>query len=226
MDAQLEATYEGPEAVQRRQLSVTMTNEVFLATFRTWIAQLRRIGAERPALGACTLATAMELWLWTLEHLQKGTDGLGAKLFSSNRQGVTFPLADALCWLLASRQQMLDVIELDTKGRESPTLADGLEGTVNFFSDLCAVQAASAAGESARICAELAYGYLAVPACPDEHCTCGQADANGAVAAALEPFSRLRAKLDASLAGSRLAKDRAADALTKVMIPEALDYPV
>ena len=34
MDAQLEATYEGPEAVQRRQLTVTMTNEVFLAQFR------------------------------------------------------------------------------------------------------------------------------------------------------------------------------------------------
>ncbi len=34
MDSQLEATYEGPEAVQRRQLSVTMTNEVFLAQFR------------------------------------------------------------------------------------------------------------------------------------------------------------------------------------------------
>jgi alkylation response protein AidB-like acyl-CoA dehydrogenase len=215
MDAQLEATYEGPEAVQRRQLSVTMTNEVFLATFRSWIAQLRRIGAERPALGAGTLATAMELWLWTLEHLQKGTDGLGAKLFSSNRQGVTFPLADALCWLLASRQQMLDVIELDTKGRESATLADGLEGTVNFLSDLCAVQGASAAGESARICAELAYGYLA-PVGPDEQGAAG----------ALEPFSRLRAKLDASLAGSRLAKDRAAEALTRVMIPEALDYPV
>ena len=31
MDAQLEATYEGPEAVQRRQLTVTMTGEVFLA---------------------------------------------------------------------------------------------------------------------------------------------------------------------------------------------------
>jgi len=31
MDAQLEATYEGPEAVQRRQLTVTMTSEVFLA---------------------------------------------------------------------------------------------------------------------------------------------------------------------------------------------------
>ena len=34
MDAQLEATYEGPEAVQRRQLTVTMTSEVFLAQFR------------------------------------------------------------------------------------------------------------------------------------------------------------------------------------------------
>ena len=31
MDTQLEATYEGPEAVQRRQLSVTMTHEIFLA---------------------------------------------------------------------------------------------------------------------------------------------------------------------------------------------------
>jgi hypothetical protein len=36
---------------------------------------------------------------------------------------------------------------------------------------------------------------------------------------------RLRAKLDGCLTGSQLAKDRAADALTKVMIPEALDYP-
>ena len=38
MDAQLEATYEGPEAVQRLQLSITMTNELFLAQFRQWIA--------------------------------------------------------------------------------------------------------------------------------------------------------------------------------------------
>jgi alkylation response protein AidB-like acyl-CoA dehydrogenase len=34
MDSQLEATYEGPEAVQRRQLSITMTDEVFLAQYR------------------------------------------------------------------------------------------------------------------------------------------------------------------------------------------------
>ncbi len=46
MDAQLEATYEGPEAVQRRQLTVTMTSEVFLAQFRTWIREMRRIASD------------------------------------------------------------------------------------------------------------------------------------------------------------------------------------
>ena len=42
----------------------------------------------------------------------------------------------------------------------------------------------------------------------------------------MEAFSKLRTKMDACLTGSRLAKDRAADALTSVMIPEALDYPL
>jgi hypothetical protein len=41
----------------------------------------------------------------------------------------------------------------------------------------------------------------------------------------LEEFARLRTKLDACLTGSQLAKDRAAEAISKVMIPEALDYP-
>ena len=37
----------------------------------------------------------------------------------------------------------------------------------------------------------------------------------------LEAFVRLRAKLDGCLTGGRLAKDRAAEALTKVMIPRS-----
>jgi len=41
----------------------------------------------------------------------------------------------------------------------------------------------------------------------------------------LEAFVRLRAKLDGCLTGCRLAKDRAAEALTKVMTRETLDYP-
>src|SRR5207253_8784253 len=66
MDAQLEATYEGPEAVQRRQLSATMINEVFLAQFQRWTADMRRVASDRPGTGACALATAMQLWQWTL----------------------------------------------------------------------------------------------------------------------------------------------------------------
>ena len=120
MDSQLEATYEGPEAVQRRQLTVTMTNEVFLAQFRTWIAEMRQIAGRRPGTGACTLASAMELWLWTLDHLRNATDADGDKLYHSTRQGVTFPLADALCWLLASRCQILDVLEVETERPGEP----------------------------------------------------------------------------------------------------------
>ena len=241
MDAQLEATYEGPEAVQRRQLSVTMTSELFLEQYRTWIAEMRRIAAERPGTGACTVATAMQLWLWTLTHLQGSSDADGARLYHGTRQGVTFPLADALCWLLASRYQILDVLELERKGPENPVVAEGLAGTVAFLTDVCHVQAARAAGEVGRISAELVYGYNRHPAwdgeadpmaplIPGLHLV-GAPGSHPAKAGpcvrfdGLEEFVRLRLKTDGCLTGARLAKDRAAIALTRVMIPEALDYP-
>jgi alkylation response protein AidB-like acyl-CoA dehydrogenase len=260
MDAQLEATYEGPEAVQRLQLSLTMTNELFLAQYREWMAEIGRIASSRPGTGACTLATAMRLWLWTLNHLQTATDADGAKLYHKSRQSVTFPLADALCWLLAARQFILDVLELEEKGAANPALAEGLPGFVNFFTDLCHVQSARAAGEAGRICAELVYGYNRHPAWDEASCnacysaeeleslegiipgidgsarTCSDVTEANEVHplkagpcvkfTGLEPFVRLRAKLDGCLTGARLAKDRAAEALTKVMIPEALDYPI
>ena len=259
MDAQLEATYEGPEAVQRLQLSMTMTNELFLAQFRQWIADMRRLAAERSGTGACTLASAMRLWLWTLQHVQTSLDADGVKLYHKSRQGVTFPLADALGWLLAARQFILDVAELETKGPEHPALADGLPGTISFFNDLCHVQCARAAGEAGRICAEIVHGYNRHPAWDETSChACycaeeltsleglipgidGSARAYSDVTesgethpcksgpcvnfAGLEDFVHLRAKLDGCLTGCRLAKDRAAEALTKVMTREALDYP-
>ena len=260
MDAQLEATYEGPEAVQRLQLSLTMTNELFLAQYKEWISEMAGLASQRPGTGACTLTTAMRLWLWTLNHLQTATDADGAKLYHKSRQSVTFPLADALCWLLAARQFILDVIELEQKGPANPALADGLPGFVSFLTNLCHVQSGRAAGEVGRICAELVHGYNRHPAWDAASCgACysaeeleslegmipgidGSARACADVTEASEPhplkagpcvsfvgleaFVRLRAKLDGCLTGVRLAKDRAAEALTKVMIPEALDYPV
>ena len=151
------------------------------------------------------------------------------------------------------------MVELETKGAENPALAGGLAGTVAFFTDLCHVQSARAAGEAGRICAEIVHGYNRHPAWTETSChACycaaeletlegiipGIDDSARAYSdvsetgeshpfkagpcvrfAGLEDFVRLRTKLDGCLTGCRLAKDRAAEALTKVMTREALDYP-
>jgi alkylation response protein AidB-like acyl-CoA dehydrogenase len=256
MDAQLEATYEGPEAVQRRQLTVTMTSQVFLALFCTWTTEMRRTASDHPGTGACTLASAMNVWLWTLNYLQKSTDPDGGKLYHGQRQGVTFALADALCWLLASRYQILDVLELEARGGSDAVVAEGLDGTVQFLSDLCHVQAGQAAGEVSRICGELVFGYNPHPSWADEaHKGCFlsselefyEETMPGITAFAVDvlqsdgshpqkagpcascsgnsEFLRLQNKLTTCLSGCRLAKDRAAETVGKVMIPAALDYP-
>jgi hypothetical protein len=259
MDAQLEATYEGPESVQRRQLSTTMADPVFLAQFGSWSAEVRHVAASRPGTGACVLATAMDLWSWTLHHLQRATDPGGRALYDWSRQGVTFPMADALAWLLASYTQILDVLELEARGPSSEALAGELPGLLSALTDLCHVQAARAAGEVARITSSLVFGYRRHPAWDSEGCAAcyaaedlaalevmipGIESSAGAYAdvlladgshrekagpcagvAGLEDYLDLRRRLDGCLTGARLTKDRVADALTQVAIPDALDYP-
>jgi alkylation response protein AidB-like acyl-CoA dehydrogenase len=252
MDAQLEATYEGPEAVQRRHLSVTMGQPLFLAQLKGWIRELRHLSALHTGHGACGLASAMELWLWTFRHVEKAVDANGAKLSTSPRQGVSFKLADALAWLLAARCQILDSVRLAAEG--GAVLGDALPGTARFFADLCKVQATRAAGEVGRICAELVHGYNRHPswdaegrrACwsvtdieeleevfPELTKVGGKpahthAEKEGPCVGCegSTDFRTLRAKLDGCITGAYLAKDRAAEAISKVMIPEALDYPV
>jgi len=163
LDAQLESMYEGPESVHRRQLVVGMVSELFLAQFQQWLNDMRRIAARRPGTGACTLASAMELWSWTLRHLQESKDAEGKPLFRDKRQGVTFALADALCWLLASYCQIQDVLELEHRGAAAGIPAEDLPGFVRFFTDLCHVQTARAAGEVGRVCTELVFGYQRHP---------------------------------------------------------------
>jgi hypothetical protein len=258
MDAQLEATYEGPESVQRRQLSNSMAGEVFLAQFGAWSAEIRRVAATRPGTGACLLATAMDLWRWTLQHLRRATDPEGRPLYDWSRQGVTFPMADALAWLLASYCQIRDTVEL--AGREDERGAPAEDpGLVQALSDLCHVQAAHTAGEVARVTTALVFGYRRHPTWDAEGCAAcyaaedlsdleaimpgiestagayadvlvagrGGRDKAGPCAgiAGLEEFVDLRRRLDGCLTGARLAKDRVAEALTTVEIPDALDYP-
>jgi hypothetical protein len=128
------------------------TNEVFLEYFRMWIREMRLIASDWPGTGSCTLATAMEMWLWTLEHLQKGKDADGAPLYHSKRQGVTFALADALCWLLAVRCLILDVLELETKGPDNPVSGWSRRAAqlLHVFGHVLSARASAKWAESAR----------------------------------------------------------------------------
>jgi hypothetical protein len=155
------------------------------------------------------LAAGFEMWKWTQGYLGNAKDADGGRLYKNQRQGVLFPLADAISWLVAARSLIADVQELAKKGPDHPVVGADIEGYVNTFNDLCNIQAARAAGEVARICAELFYGYV-----------------NTADQAAAAEFQACRAKVDASMAGFKLAKDRAGAALAAIMIPEALDYPL
>jgi hypothetical protein len=99
------------------------------------------------------------------EHLQKAADPEGNKLYHGQRQGVTFAMADALCWLLASRCQILDVLELEARGPDDAVAAEGLAGHRAVLHPTCAMcRRRGRAGEVSRICAELVFGYNRHPA--------------------------------------------------------------
>lgn len=204
------------------------------AIVRSWIGELREIAVARPSTGACTVATALRLWMWTASHAQHGPDP---------REPVADELAEAFCWLAAARCQIMAVVH--------DTAADTAIAARAFLSDLCHVQAARSAGAAATICAELVFGYRRHPAWDAEGCAaCYKADdldlmeavipgiaasipanvdvieADGSHASkagpcarfdGLETFTRLRTRLDACLTGARLTKDRAAEALPRVL---------
>ena len=204
---QLDATYEGPEAVQRRQISETMANPAFLAQVEAWAkaGEACLCAAEN---GAKAISAALRLWAWTQNFAKTAKDANGKRLGASQRHGVVFPLADALAGLMAANSFREDIKFLALNGAEHPVVGPELQGYLNTFNDLLGTVAADVAGEAGKICAGVVYGF-------------GAATADDKAA-----FAALRNELDEALAGTRLAKDRAAKCLTTIMIPEALDYPM
>lgn len=205
VDGQLEATYEGPEVVQRRQISVCMNNPVFQEEIRLWIAELKNMDVLKPGRGFAGLADGFEVWQWAYDYTKKTKDAEGKLLANGQRHGVVFGLADSLAWLCAAYCFVKDVEELETKGPEHPVVGAEIEGYVNTFTDLAHVQIGRAVGETIRVCNELVYGYT-------ENTSA-------------DVYVALVNKASAALAGFRMAKDRVARDLTAIMIPEALDYP-
>jgi hypothetical protein len=232
-----EGTITPPEQARTRDvLRRELASSSFLDLVSTWIAELRDIASTMPRTGACTIASGMQVWLWTMSHFRTGAE---------RREPVMAELADAFCALIAARCQVIDFARGLT-----PSSAPRL-----LRQDLCHVQAARAAGQVATLCAELVYGYRLHPAWDAEGCSgCYGAEEldeleglmPGIASAArghsdviesdgshpskagpcvrfddVEGFTRLRAKLDGCLTGARFASDRAAAALAGDLAPAA-----
>jgi hypothetical protein len=126
MDAQVEAVYLGAESLHRRSLTASMAAPAFPAQIARWIGEAAEPGPLR---------AGFSLLAWTVEFLRR------AGLLTDVRQGATFPLADALCRLLAAR-----------------ALAAGAT-TPGFFADLSAVESAASASAVAQSCTAAVFGF-------------------------------------------------------------------
>ena len=191
-----------------------------------------------PDSGACTIATAMQVWLWSLSHVRDAASGTAVS-----------ELGQAFGALIAARAQILEVV-----GEGALSSAD--TASRQFYTDLCHVQAAHAAGRVATLCAEIVFGARHHPAWDAEGCaSCFRADdldslegwipgiASSARAhsdvietdgthplkagpcassGGLDTFVRLRSKLDGCLTGARIARTRAAAALPSILASTAV----
>jgi len=117
--------------VQRRQLTVTMTSEVFLAQFAHGPL---RCGTSPPAALApvpvllrrrCRCGNGR----WVIYNAPPTP---AAAALSRSAPGRDLPLADALCWLVASRAQILDVLELEKRGPTIPSQPKALKAPSSF----------------------------------------------------------------------------------------------
>jgi alkylation response protein AidB-like acyl-CoA dehydrogenase len=191
VDAQIEALYLGPEALQRRLVSAAMIDGEFLIEFQAWTEEMDRLAESLPQTGIRSLTAAMRLWHWTLLQLRLQRNSRGAPLFCDARQGVTFPMADALCGLLAARSLTLDVLELDKSGRQGAVPAFVL----SIFFDLSTIASVRATGLVEQTCTALLLGYDGRVPLP---------------AVTRSAFDDLRKRLNMSLCGTVAARDRVA----------------
>jgi len=214
------------------RLRGTVETSEFLSLLPGWIREMREAASSHPGTGACTIGSALQLWLWTMKHVRSG-EGPREEV----AQQAMDELAEALCPLLAARCLALEIAAAPS----SPSSEAALR------SDLCHTHAAHAAMEVSATCAEIVFGYRRHLRWDAEGCgTCYCADeldeleswmpgiASGARAAGdvieadgshpmkagpcarfdgVDAFTRLRTRLDGCLTGARLARDRAAAAL-------------
>lgn len=226
--AMLSESSEKADAV-RSHLTALLRTPQFDALLSLWVRELREVASARPETGACTLASALELWSWTLEHFRTGE--FSAAPFAAS---AIDELSEKLAPLVAARCLAIELV--------ATRLADA-----ELRSDLSRLQAARTAAATGATCAELVFGYRRHLVWDAEGCaTCWSGEdldelealmpgiASGARMNAdvleadgsrprkagpcvrfdgVEAFTRLRSRLDGCLTGARIARDRAAAAI-------------
>jgi hypothetical protein len=232
---------QGDDPAARDRLRDAVASPGFLSLLPAWIRELRESASHRPGTGACTLATALELWSWTMYYFRSGE---GARAESASR--AVDELAEALCPLVAARCLALEVA---AEAAAAPSADFPLR------TDLCHVNAAHAAAQAGAACAELVFGYRRHLGWDAEGCaacyagdelddleavmpgiasgarTCADVvEADGSHPAkagpcarfdGVEGFTKIRRRLDGCLTGARLARDRAAAALAGSLVTAA-----
>jgi hypothetical protein len=98
-------TVDVPESLVDRELVTdatrdafrdAVTSPAFLSLLPEWIKELRNAASSHPETGACTVATSLQLWTWTMNHLRENA-------------AAADELAEIVCPLLAARCLALDV---------------------------------------------------------------------------------------------------------------------
>lgn len=215
----------GSDAATLVRLRDAVSSPEFLPPLRIWIRELRNAASVKPETGACTIATALHVWSWTMNHFRIG---------EAARATAVDELSEMVVPLLAARALALEV---------AVSKDDALRR------DLSHVYAAHVSANTGSACAELVYGYRRHLGWDAEGCAACYAsddlddleaimpgiasgartsidviEADGSHPAkegpcvrfdGVDTFVRLRTRLDGCLTGARLARDRAAALIAK-----------
>jgi hypothetical protein len=226
-----------PDEEAHDELRRAVASPEFLAVLAGEIRALREIASALPETGACNLATALELWVWTMQHFLSEDGSRGEWAFRA-----TDELSEVIAPLLASHCLVLEV----AAGASSSAQAQD-----ELRPDLSRVFAARASASAGAACAELVFGYRRHLVWDAEGCrTCYEGETlddleafmpglaagarmssdvvepGGAHPAKAGPcarfdgvdrFMQLRNRLDGCLTGARIARDRAASAMSRFM---------
>jgi hypothetical protein len=140
-----------------------MTSAALTTALEQYGREMRAVAAEAPATGACAIGTALDLWLWTFQHVQQSTGGSqpaggdqATEIDRRRRERDLASLCDALAGLLSARALVASGCSQAEESADASIVTP-------LFADLCHAASARAAGDVGRICADIVFGRLEHP---------------------------------------------------------------